>query len=406
MDSHPAQRLIGRVAPVLLLLSACAAQVSPERRPLPPVGEVVTAPESCHFEVGPGQGAGVVSITSGSGADGVLQPEDVVVALDGAAIRTIAGLRDAVQQRRAGEEVSLDFIREGERMTASVVLGENPDDPTRPMLGVVATSQFERTDPDEVGVGQGPLGPQERLVDVEGFLYRVDPAGGAVTATGLETPEGPWAVAGTTLYRLEGAGEEEATITDGAGYRADLDGVVGLLGAVDDDLLVALGADEVSSLIRFDPSTGSTVWEVGFTGVLPLAAWVSPDGEQVLVATGVSADDYGFTLLATRDGLERPASLERLDSQLVTGWIDDERLLVGSEELGIVLFDAVTGRADPITIQAELGTEDSVAPVGDGESVLVGRAGQLLLAGIGDDPIETRTLVSGCRVGVIGRLGG
>jgi PDZ domain len=406
VDSNPARRLIVRSIPVLLLLSACAAQVAPERTPLPRVGEVVAAPDTCHFEIGLGLGAGVVSITSGSAADGVLQSEDVVVALDGTAIRTITALRNAVQQRQAGEQVSLDFIRNGERMTASVVLGENPDDPTRPILGVVASSQFQRAEPDEVALEGGPLRPQERLVDVDGVLYRIDAAAGRVAGTGLDTPEGPWAMAGTTLYRIERAGQDEATITDGAGYKADLEGVVGLLGVIDGDLLVAIGADEVSSLIRFDPGTGTTVWAAGFTGVLPLAAWVSPDGQRVLVATGVSSSDYGFTLLATEDGGEAPASLGQLDNQLVTGWIDDERLLVGSDELGIVLFDPVSGQADPITIQAELSTDDSVAPVGDGVSVLVGRADQLLLAGIGDDPIETRTLVSGCRVGLIGRRGG
>lgn len=406
MDSNSTRRLIGRFVPVVLVLGSCSAQVPPERSPLPPIDEVVAAPETCHFEIGPGQGAGVVSITSGSAADGVLRPDDVVVGLNGATIRTITALRNAIQQRRAGEEVSVDFIRDGSRMTATVVLGEDPDDPTRPMLGVVAASRFERAEPDEVTTGRGPLRPGERLVDVDGTLYRINPTAGVVTATGLETPEGPWAMAGTTLYRIEGRGEGQAVITDGAGYRADLEGVVGLLGAVEGDLLVAIGAGEVSSLVRFDPRTDTRVWEVGFTAVLPLAAWLSPNGEMLLVATGASSDDYRFALFGSRDGQEHPAALEQLDNQLVTGWIDDERLLVGGEELGIALFNPVTGQADPITIQADLGPEDSVAPVGDGASVLVGRASELLLAGIGDDPVETRTLVAGCRVGFIGRLGG
>ena len=84
-------------------------------------------------------GAVVMEVAPDSPAAGAgLQPGDWITALDGAAVGGEDGdaLGELVGKHQPGDSISLEFQREGEPMTATITLGEHPDDAAIPLLGI------------------------------------------------------------------------------------------------------------------------------------------------------------------------------------------------------------------------------------------------------------------------------
>ena len=84
-------------------------------------------------------GAVVMEVAPDSPAAGAgLQPGDWITAIDGAAVGGDEGtaLRELIGNHQPGDSIGLDFQREGESMSATVTLGEHPDDATAPLLGI------------------------------------------------------------------------------------------------------------------------------------------------------------------------------------------------------------------------------------------------------------------------------
>ena len=84
-------------------------------------------------------GAVVMEVAPDSPAAGAgLQPGDWITALDGAAVggEDGAALGELVGKHQPGDSISLEFQREGEPMTATITLGEHPDDAAIPLLGI------------------------------------------------------------------------------------------------------------------------------------------------------------------------------------------------------------------------------------------------------------------------------
>lgn len=74
------------------------------------------------------EGAVVMEVEPGSAADEAgLQPEDVIVELDGDTIDSMIGLSSRILVRQPGDEVTIGYIRDGgEMQTVTVTLGERP----------------------------------------------------------------------------------------------------------------------------------------------------------------------------------------------------------------------------------------------------------------------------------------
>lgn len=89
-------------------------------------------------------GASIVEVVEDSPASAAgLQPGDLITAVDGAALDAETSLADLIGGYKPGDEVTLTVTRadsDGEGQELAVVLGENPDDATRPFLGVRYTS--------------------------------------------------------------------------------------------------------------------------------------------------------------------------------------------------------------------------------------------------------------------------
>jgi len=77
---------------------------------------------------GPGGGGVVLEdiVPSSSAAAAGFKPDDILVAMDGVKIPGVAWLLGQLGDRRAGDEVGLDFVRDGQTLRAHVTLQEAP----------------------------------------------------------------------------------------------------------------------------------------------------------------------------------------------------------------------------------------------------------------------------------------
>jgi S1-C subfamily serine protease len=94
------------------------------------VGQSVDPDIAELYDLPSAAGAVIVQLDpDGPAAVADLRTEDIVVAIDGDEVTTMADLAGRVQQRRPGDDVELDVIRGGEELTLTVTLGERPTGP-------------------------------------------------------------------------------------------------------------------------------------------------------------------------------------------------------------------------------------------------------------------------------------
>ena len=90
-------------------------------------GTDVTAQIAESFGLDNRRGAVVDSVQEGSGAEaGGMRTRDLIIAVDGVPLRSMADLVAEVRRRIPGETVSFDVLRGDERLRIEVVLGERP----------------------------------------------------------------------------------------------------------------------------------------------------------------------------------------------------------------------------------------------------------------------------------------
>jgi PDZ domain-containing protein len=103
---------------------------------------LVVALRAAGYDVQPAlQGARVEQVRTGTAAEGVLQPGDIITALEGQPVSTASELAQAVRSRRPGETIHLSVLRSGEYTNLMVTVGAAPDDSGRAFLGVSVTTQ-------------------------------------------------------------------------------------------------------------------------------------------------------------------------------------------------------------------------------------------------------------------------
>jgi Lon-like protease len=93
-------------------------------------------------------------------ATGKLQAGDVVVALDGKPVRSVADLRRLMAPKKPGDEVRLTVTRDGETSEVTLKTVANPKDPKQAFLGVVIS--------DDAEVEKLPVGVKINLGNVGG----------------------------------------------------------------------------------------------------------------------------------------------------------------------------------------------------------------------------------------------
>jgi|WetSurMetagenome_2_1015567.scaffolds.fasta_scaffold136236_2 S1-C subfamily serine protease len=84
-----------------------------------------------------GQGAVVQEVVAGSPAeDAGMAIGDIITAVDGTPIGANHRLADIVSQYQPGDRIKIAILRAGTTKSITATLGENPQDSTRPYLGV------------------------------------------------------------------------------------------------------------------------------------------------------------------------------------------------------------------------------------------------------------------------------
>lgn len=143
-----------------------------------------------------GHGARVLAVTEGSGAVGVIEPGDVITAVDGRPVAMPSDIGSILADRRPGESVEVTVRRGEDVVEEKVVLGERAESAGRPMLGV----QVDVADPSvradvKVDVDSGDVsGPSAGLAWTLAIIDRLTP--GSLTAdreiavTGEIRPDG------------------------------------------------------------------------------------------------------------------------------------------------------------------------------------------------------------------------
>jgi Lon-like protease len=133
-------------------------------------------------------GALVLSVAQDVPATGKVKAGDVIVAVDGSAVRTTDDLRREVGDRDAGDPIELRVRRAGKTVTVDTRTIPAPDDATRPIIGIRVDQDADIELPIDVEIDLGQVGgPSAGLafgIEILRMLGRDVTKGCKVAATG------------------------------------------------------------------------------------------------------------------------------------------------------------------------------------------------------------------------------
>jgi hypothetical protein len=401
------------------LVAVACAQTAPPRTLLPPVGDLVPEPQVCGFLVGEGTGVEIEDVVSGSPSEGILEEGDVLTALDGLAITNAGELREALAARSVGDRVSLTVLRDGVEARLEVVLGAGPDDPARPVLGVLINTAFDRVPAAEVAEGsiEGRL---VRPVSIGEEMYLVDPVAARWASLGVAAPNEIWAAVGKAVVVLENAAPTSAILLDrnsGRSVRLDGDGWEGtrIMGTLGSDVVVSAQRAvpeepdlSESGVLLVDFTRGQVRWDwlANFSGVIPVASYPSPDGSMLLVIGSDTTDQKVKYLVLDSEGTVQidAGELPAADEQIALGWFDDQSVLLRAVTGEISLLDISTGATTEASFPPGLVTVPRAWAVGDGVNVIADTGSRLVRFDLAGQS-EIRVLADSCLIGAIGDIG-
>ena len=163
-------------------------------------------------------GAEITGLLSGSPVHGVLQPGDIITAVEGEPVRTAEELADRVRRLTPGSPVVLSLLREGQELRLKVPTGAQSD-PQRQgeaALGVYITDAFRFDLPVPVEIRTGSItGPSAGLMFTLQIIDQLLPTGITgglrVAGTGTVEPDGRVGAIGGVqqkVFTAEAAGAE------------------------------------------------------------------------------------------------------------------------------------------------------------------------------------------------------
>lgn len=380
---------------------------------MPEVDEVLDPPAQCSFLVGEPQGVLVQEVIPDSAAEGLLLAGDIIVAFDDAPTPDSEALLSALSEKTAGDMVDVEYLRDDEATSSTVILGANPDDSGQPRIGVMIRTQYQIVEAADVA-GEVASGPMTRPISIGGTIYLFDPTRTEWERTDIEVAdELNWVGTSSGIYVIE-----EGTITnlntDETISHDRLEGwePIRMIGSVGADLMLVVtqevpeNPEQVAvGISRFDPATSTTRWaEPVLDGFgIPISALGSPDGE-LIVVVGVSEGGAEITGVDvwTADGT--PVEQEGLDTLgTPVGWMDAGRILFRSGVDLATLYTVADGGSEELTLETAVGGLP-LFPVGDGSSVLALDERSLMLEDLTLSG-EVRLLAEDCSIGRVGDPG-
>jgi PDZ domain-containing protein len=180
-------------------------------------------------------------------ASGVLEPDDVILEVDGQAVATPADVVDAVSSQEPGDPVEMTVLRGDTTRQLDVPTAESEVDPDRAAIGVVVAPAWEL--PLEVSIDvPGQIGGSSAgLVFALGIVDTLTPGqlvqGTDVAGTGEITPEGDVGAISGVQQKIAAARDEGAAI-----FLAPSDNCGGVLDADPGDMLV-VPVDSLSAAV-------------------------------------------------------------------------------------------------------------------------------------------------------------
>lgn len=180
----------------------------------------------------------VSSVQGGTPADGLLEPGDEIVSVDGTTVTEPAQVSELVQRAEPGDTVRLDVVRDGSPKSVAVVTTTSPRDPGRAYLGITVGSTYRA--PFELDITlDGVGGPSAGLIFSLGIVDKLTPGaltdGRVVAGTGTIAPDGTVGPIGGIEQKMPGARDAGATL-----FLAPADNCAAVLAArVPDGLTVA-----------------------------------------------------------------------------------------------------------------------------------------------------------------------
>ena len=162
------------------------------------------------------EGALVVAVAPDAPAAGKLEPTEVIVAVDGAPVRTPDDLRKLIAKRKPGETVRLRVRAGGATRVVKLETIESTDEPGRPVVGVIVEQFADIKLPigveiDLGGVGGPSAGLAFALDVVEELRGDVD-RGQRVAVTGELELDGGVAPIGGVKQKVIGARRSGADV--------------------------------------------------------------------------------------------------------------------------------------------------------------------------------------------------
>jgi PDZ domain-containing protein len=111
------------------------------------------------YEVEKGKGAQIVEVGNGTPADGVLHPDDTIVAVGDQPVATQSDAIRLLGAHTPGDTVQVTVVTGSARRTVTVKLAANPGDKKRPLLGVTLRTKDPTFDfPYKVDIASERIG--------------------------------------------------------------------------------------------------------------------------------------------------------------------------------------------------------------------------------------------------------
>ncbi|MFN8127096.1 MAG: PDZ domain-containing protein [Candidatus Nanopelagicales bacterium] len=178
----------------------------------------------------------VLEVVPGSPSEGRLAAGDTIVSIDGKRITQRSQVGDAVGAQPVGTTFDIGIDRDGDRSTVQVTSAPDPDDPARPVIGILVAEQF--TSDFTVTVNLDNIGgPSAGLMLSVGMVDKLTPGdllgGRKVAGTGTIDGEGTVGAIGGIDKKMIAAHEAGAEL-----FVAPYDNCADVTGATPDGLQV------------------------------------------------------------------------------------------------------------------------------------------------------------------------
>ena len=160
-------------------------------------------------------GVVVSAVDVGAPADGVLEPDDVIVGANGKDIASPEDLSQVMSEVKPGETVTLRIERDGAEQTVQVGTKASDDDPPRALMGIIIEPKLEL--PVDITIDTGEIGgPSAGLAFTLDIIDELGPTdidhGEKVVATGELDLEGNVHEIGGIKQKTIGARDADADV--------------------------------------------------------------------------------------------------------------------------------------------------------------------------------------------------